>query len=135
MTSDGAANQNGDLARMQVRAAKNQSLFREVNERIEELRPHNMLIEFACECIDTDCAAALLLSDEEYEHVRRFPTHPAPRQTSRPDEGALQGRASLHRSLDGGQRLDAPLDGAALVPGEPGEDVSVAAGDTGSRRT
>src|SRR3954470_12672789 len=75
MTSDGAANQNGDLARMQVRAAKNQSLFREVNERIEELRPHDMLIEFACECIDTDCAASLLLSDEEYEQVRQFPTH------------------------------------------------------------
>ena len=75
MTSDGAANQNGDLARMQVNAAKNQSLFREVNERIEELRPHDMLIEFACECIETDCAASLSLSDDEYEDVRRFPTH------------------------------------------------------------
>ena len=75
MTSDGAANQNGDLMRRQVHAAKNQSLFREVNERIEELRPHEMLIEFACECIDTDCTASLSLSDEEYEHVRQSPTH------------------------------------------------------------
>jgi SpoU rRNA methylase family enzyme len=67
--------EDGELQRRQVRAAKNQSLFREVNERIEELRPDEMLIDFACECSDTDCTASLTLSIEEYESVRRFPTH------------------------------------------------------------
>ena len=64
-----------DLQRKQVRAAKNQSLFREVNERIEELRPGEMVIEFACECSNTECTASLALSDNECESVRRFPTH------------------------------------------------------------
>jgi hypothetical protein len=67
--------EDGDLQRRQVRAAKNQSLFREVNERIEELRPGETLVEFACECTNTECTASLTLSDDEYESVRRFPTH------------------------------------------------------------
>jgi hypothetical protein len=70
-----SVHENGELERRQVRAAKNQSLFREVNERIEELRPSELRIEFACECSDTACTASLILSDAEYEHVRRFPTH------------------------------------------------------------
>src|SRR4051794_10922653 len=75
MASDGALQVDNDLEHRQVRAAKNQSLFREVNERIEELRPGEMLIEFACECSNTECTTALPLSDDEYEGVRRFPTH------------------------------------------------------------
>jgi hypothetical protein len=70
-----ATYEDGDLRRRQVRAAKNQSLFREVNERIEELRPGEVLLDFACECSNTECTASLTLSDEEYEDVRRFPTH------------------------------------------------------------
>jgi hypothetical protein len=65
----------GDLERRQVRAAKNQSLFREVNERIEELRPSELLMEFACECSNTGCTASLPLDTDEYEAVRLFPTH------------------------------------------------------------
>jgi len=75
MRSDETTNENGDLARRQIGAARNQSLFREVNERIEELRPTDELIPFACECIDTDCTESLPLSHDEYESVRRFPTH------------------------------------------------------------
>jgi hypothetical protein len=75
MTSDAATREHDDLEHRQVRAAKNQSLFREVNERIEELRPGALIIEFACECSNTSCTASLSLSDDEYEDVRRFPTH------------------------------------------------------------
>jgi len=75
MASDGALYEDDDLEHRQVRAAKNQSLFREVNERIEELRPGDLLIEFACECSNTDCEASLPLSNDEYESVRLFPTH------------------------------------------------------------
>jgi hypothetical protein len=75
MVSASALHADDDLEQRQVRAAKNQSLFREVNERIEGLRPGVMPIEFACECSNTECATSLPLSDEEYESVRRFPTH------------------------------------------------------------
>jgi hypothetical protein len=75
MACDAARHEDDNLKQRQVRAAKNQSLFREVNERIEELRPGEMLIEFACECSNTDCAASLPLSDDEYESVRLIPTH------------------------------------------------------------
>ena len=75
MTSDRATQESADLARRQVGAAKNQSLFREVNERIDGLRPEDTLIPFACECIDKDCTESLPLNRNEYEGVRRFPTH------------------------------------------------------------
>lgn len=75
MAFDAARHEDDNLEQRQVRAAKNQSLFREVNERIEELRPGDALIEFACECSNTECAASLPLSNEEYESVRLFPTH------------------------------------------------------------
>ena len=56
------------------RAARNQSLFREVNERIEEVM--NTLTEFqtfVCECAKTDCAGQLGLTLDEYEQIRAHP--------------------------------------------------------------
>ena len=60
-----------------VRAAQNQSLFREVNEKIELVSQgaSSMFQEFACECADTECFEKVPLTVEEYEHVRRIPTH------------------------------------------------------------
>ncbi len=63
-----------DLDTRRKRAALNQSLFREVNERIaslssryaNELRP-NLYI---CECLSTDCSATLELTHHEYERFR-----------------------------------------------------------------
>jgi len=52
------------------RAAKNQSLFREVNERIEELSRSGQLATFICECADDACDASLPLTLEEYEQIR-----------------------------------------------------------------
>jgi len=56
------------------RAARNQSLFRVVNERIVELshrsgdeaRPNAYL----CECLDTDCSASIELPYDEYQRLR-----------------------------------------------------------------
>jgi hypothetical protein len=61
----------------QERAARNQSLFREVNERIEQVaRSFDMtFIEFACECADLECTQPVPLTVEEYEHVRSRPDH------------------------------------------------------------
>ena len=56
------------------RAAQNQSIFREVNERLEELAETfkwvSELSTFKCECADLGCVAMMNLTLNEYEAVR-----------------------------------------------------------------
>jgi|SRR3954447_24343612 len=52
------------------RAAKNQALFREVNERIEDLIPNAAFSAFICECMAETCDEQVSITIEEYEHVR-----------------------------------------------------------------
>jgi hypothetical protein len=52
------------------RAAKNQSLFREVNERIEDLAANALFTTFVCECMDETCDQSVPLTVEEYERIR-----------------------------------------------------------------
>ena len=58
----------------QERAARNESLFREVNERIgttaTKLSP--MFTEFMCECADDSCFDYISLTSEEYSSVRKM---------------------------------------------------------------
>jgi hypothetical protein len=63
--------EHSTLAQRQVRAAANQSLVREVNERIEQLRPPSTFVEFVCECAIEGCSEMLALTQEEYESLRR----------------------------------------------------------------
>jgi hypothetical protein len=61
-----------------VAAARPQSLFREVNERIAQLSERAALSErlvFLCECTDQSCTESLMLMLDEYEQVRAVPTH------------------------------------------------------------
>jgi hypothetical protein len=62
------------LDRRQIRAARSQAMFREVNERIVELT-HQWPSEpqFVCECESTTCAETVPLTAEEYEAVRSDP--------------------------------------------------------------
>jgi hypothetical protein len=59
------------------RLSDNESLFRQVNERLVDLNaalevdPHRL--EFLCECGDAACAAKIELSRQEYERVRSDP--------------------------------------------------------------
>jgi hypothetical protein len=55
------------------RAAKNQSLFRDVNERIEHLAGSASSATFVCECLQEDCDERVSLTLEEYEDVRSSP--------------------------------------------------------------
>lgn len=59
------------------RIAENESLARDVNERIEQIeegRPsEDSTIRFVCECGDGDCSEQIALSKDEYEEVRRHP--------------------------------------------------------------
>ena len=61
-----------------LRAARNQSLYREVNEKIEMLNQAfgdalDAGSTWVCECADTTCAQALEMTLGEYEQLR---THP-----------------------------------------------------------
>ena len=71
--------EDGDEVERQVRAARNQTLFRTVNERLEGLAETFELPSetptFACECVDIHCVEQVSLTVGEYEEVRKHPTH------------------------------------------------------------
>jgi hypothetical protein len=54
------------------RLARNETMFRSVNERVEEVvqpGPEEQ-IDFLCECGDSDCGEKMTLTRQEYEQVR-----------------------------------------------------------------
>jgi hypothetical protein len=62
----------------QKRVAKNEALFRQVNERIAEVQDSleaGERTDFLCECGDDDCTAPVSLTLAEYEEIRSNPTH------------------------------------------------------------
>jgi hypothetical protein len=62
----------------QRRVARNEALFRQVNERIEEVNQKvgdDSFSDFLCECGDDDCTAPVSLTLAEYERIRSDPTH------------------------------------------------------------
>lgn len=60
-------------------AAKTQSLFREVNERMRERHESVDQLggsaDFLCECAREDCTHALRMTLNSYDEMRRVPTH------------------------------------------------------------
>ena len=68
----------------QVRAAQNQSLFREINEEVKALNDSfSMLLpigEWVCECADLTCVERIEMTGAKYEAIRqgpnRFPVIP-----------------------------------------------------------
>ena len=71
-------NPPSELDEQRRRAAKNESLFREVNERIEDRAEavsggrfgSAAFVRFVCECSDETCRESVSLTVGEYEHVR-----------------------------------------------------------------
>lgn len=63
----------------QARIARNETSFRDINERLEQgmrqVRHPPDQLEFVCECGDQDCTARVTLTLEEYEAVRRDSRH------------------------------------------------------------
>jgi hypothetical protein len=60
------------------RVARNEALFREVNEQIKQVNedtPAGSEADFVCECGDPDCTDPVSLTLVEYEEVRRDATH------------------------------------------------------------
>ena len=62
-----------------ARAARNQSLFREINERVKQLNDGFSMVlpvgEWICECADDTCVVRVELSAQEYEAVRADGKH------------------------------------------------------------
>jgi hypothetical protein len=60
------------------RLARNETLFRSVNENIEDAATSSQLdehtFEFFCECSNIDCTLLLPMTLPEYERVRADPT-------------------------------------------------------------
>jgi hypothetical protein len=57
----------------EARVAHNEALFREVNERVEELHDDQTsagMPEFVCECADGTCTERIAVPIEVYERVR-----------------------------------------------------------------
>jgi hypothetical protein len=63
------------MGEAETRVGINESIFRKVNERIEELSDdlNAPQAEFVCECADPACAERFSLSRFEYEAVRDHP--------------------------------------------------------------
>jgi len=59
-----------------VRAAKNQSLFRDINERVQQINETFSVIlktgDWVCECADLECTERIELTADEYELVRSY---------------------------------------------------------------
>jgi hypothetical protein len=60
--------------------ARNEILFREVNERVEEINQgldgrRNERMIFVCECGDTGCLEQIELTRAQYESIRANPKH------------------------------------------------------------
>lgn len=70
---------NRSVTEREERIGRNEILFREVNERIEEMQAGQQgaagHFDFLCECGDRDCIEQLPLTVVEYEEVRSEPTH------------------------------------------------------------
>ena len=62
------------MSSREERIAKNEVIFREVNERIRDVVPsENGGIDFLCECGREDCVEQIPLTTAEYERVRADP--------------------------------------------------------------
>ena len=63
----------------EVRAARNQALFRAVNEKMRQLNEDVSSLTgsftIACECSDAECLEMIEISAEEYVDVRSEPRH------------------------------------------------------------
>ncbi len=58
------------LDRRRELAARNESVFRQLNEQIEDLAADALFTRFICECMSEGCSDPVSMTLEEYEHVR-----------------------------------------------------------------
>jgi hypothetical protein len=109
-----------ELELRRERAAKNQSLFREVNERIEDLAGNASFSTFICECLDETCDESISLTVEEYEHIRqesnRFVILPGHEEPAVEEIIDSTDRFLVVSKLGGGANVAEQLDPRKRVP-------------------
>jgi hypothetical protein len=57
-------------------AARNEDLFRDVNDRIQRLAADMLvddLAQYVCECVDLRCLSQIRATQDEYAEIRRSP--------------------------------------------------------------
>lgn len=63
-----------DVHDRQERAARNQCLFREVNERVKDVNDrfhaYTDLSDWVCECANDTCVERIEVAGQDYEHIR-----------------------------------------------------------------
>jgi len=61
----------------EIRAARNQALFRAINDELRGTSGANTrnALTIACECADVDCVETIDIDVEEYKDIRLNPTH------------------------------------------------------------
>jgi hypothetical protein len=67
-----------DGSQQQERVARNESLFREVNDRVADMNATFGLRAdpfWICECADQDCVVRIEMTLDEYQQLREKPTH------------------------------------------------------------
>jgi hypothetical protein len=66
---------SGDVRDREERAARNQALFRDINERIEDLNEGFGVVlpirEWICECAHDTCTERVSMTTDEYESIRK----------------------------------------------------------------
>jgi hypothetical protein len=70
---------NAAVSERTDRIARNEALFRAVNERVAEVSQHQAayggeFVDFLCECGDDECVEAVALTLDEYETLRSVAT-------------------------------------------------------------
>jgi hypothetical protein len=100
------------------RAARNEALFRRVNERVEDINKAFESIlgeaDFFCECSDIDCMEKIRMSLADYEALRQDSTHFAvkPGHEEAEAERVVEQRTGyvivekFGRAGEGGEQLD-----------------------------
>jgi hypothetical protein len=66
-----------ELETQRVRAARNQSLFREVNAQVERRSGRSGALvprRFVCECLDVECVETIEIGPDDYKRVRAHPS-------------------------------------------------------------
>jgi|SRR3954471_4620622 hypothetical protein len=66
------------MSSLEARLAKNELMFRAINERIRELASHfdhlnDEELQFVCECADETCVERVSLTPSQYDDVRAIP--------------------------------------------------------------
>ena len=104
------------------RAARNEALFRRVNERVEEVnrgvRVDPRDADFFCECAEVECMEKIRMTLPEYESVRAVSTHFAvkPGHEFPEAERVVEERRRLPRRREAAAPASGPPSSTRAIP-------------------